>query len=129
MLALDAVYGTAGENVAGLLSQGGMYVVYEFLSKEKSTHVSDSSIWLKQTSSHGFRLSSCIQKRNEGQWGDLWAWLLELFSTEKLQLPAVERVEWEMGAAGLEERLKVAVDKTGGGGEVGTLKQVFVFRS
>ncbi|KAJ5084966.1 hypothetical protein N7532_009737 [Penicillium argentinense] len=129
VLALDAVFGSSGARLAGLLTTGGTYVNYGSLGgATESIGLTQELIFWKQIKFKHFRLSQALAHFSQSQQEDLMTWFCRLFETGSLRTPAVDRVSWETGPS-LEATVKQALQTAAPRAkqQVGVRKQVFVF--
>ncbi|KAL7786733.1 hypothetical protein V8C37DRAFT_412426 [Trichoderma ceciliae] len=92
-LALDAVYGEAGERLATLLSKGGTYVDYGSLGgAEGIIRLSQRLIFWNEIRFRNFRLSEQLSQRTAAEQDRLLGWFGELLVLGRLKAPRVETI-------------------------------------
>lgn len=126
VLALDAVFGRAGERLAALLAPGGTFVNYGSLGGADGVlRVSQELLFWKQIKFRNFRLSQQLALRSDDEQERLLTWFADLLVQGQLKTAVVERVQWSSDAAELSESVKrsleIAVQRP-----IGAKKQVFV---
>lgn len=94
VLALDAVFGKSGEQLAGLLSRGGTYVNYGSLGgAEGVVSLTQKLLFWNDTRFRSFRLSDQLGLRSVAQQEDLLAWFVRLLVEGRLKAPDVVRIK------------------------------------
>ena len=127
VLALDAVFGEPGRQLASLLSHGGTYVNYGSLGGPDSVlAVSQRLLFWSEITFRNFRLSAQLNKRNESQQETLLLWFQDLLTQGILRTPKVQTIQVPTGLSareGFEEHVKrvIAADKVA---KVGNAKWV-----
>ncbi|EAQ91559.1 predicted protein [Chaetomium globosum CBS 148.51] len=103
VLGLDAVFGAAGEALAGLLSRGATYVNYGSLGGvDGVVRVSQKMVFWNEVRFRNFRLSEQLGKRSVMEQEDLLGWLADLIARGELRAPVVERIPVPMDGSFVE---------------------------
>ncbi|RGP81353.1 2,4-dienoyl- reductase precursor [Fusarium longipes] len=130
VLALDAVFGEPGQQLAQVLSHGGTYVNYGSLGGSNATlALSQRLLFWSEVKFRNFRLSEQLNKRTQSEQESLLLWFQELLARKLVQTPKVQtiRVPTESSSrAEFEKHVKeaIAVAKSD---KVGSVKQVLEF--
>jgi trans-2-enoyl-CoA reductase len=96
MLALDAVFGQSGQQLAAMLAPGATFANYGSLGGAGGQLIlTQELIFWKQVTFKNFQLSQALSRYIEEAQFDLLSWFTDLFEARKLASPPVNRVEWE----------------------------------
>ncbi|EKG16291.1 Alcohol dehydrogenase superfamily zinc-containing [Macrophomina phaseolina MS6] len=128
VLALDAVFGEAGERTAKLLAPGGVFVAYGFMggTDSASIQLTPELLFWKHITFRNFRLSDAMAGRSKEEQRRLFEWFAQLVEDGTIIPPPVEEVVLGGKGASLEDTVKKALDKASGKAARRN-KQVFVY--
>ncbi|KAB5562972.1 hypothetical protein GE09DRAFT_766199 [Coniochaeta sp. 2T2.1] len=130
VLALDAVFGQSGEQLANLLSRGGTYVNYGSLGgADGVVRLTQKLIFWNEIRFRNFRLTEQLGQRTPADIESLLSWFEELVESKKVAVPAVEMIKVPSvvnkgGVGAFEEAVRKALRP---GQKVGVRKQVLDF--
>lgn len=128
VLALDAVFGPAAEDIAACLSTHATFVNYGLLGDPSAVFpMSHQHIFWKQLTFKCFRMTQQLAQRSPEEIQDLYNWFGELYCAGHLKLPVVETVEWKVDQKDQEEGLQAALSRAQDG-KVGSKKIVLVLK-
>ncbi|TQN63826.1 Enoyl-[acyl-carrier-protein] reductase [Colletotrichum shisoi] len=133
VLAIDGVFGEAGERLASLLSHGGTYVNYGSLGgADGAVRLSQRLLFWSEVRFRNFRLSEQLGQRTPAQIESTLLWFQGLLARGVLVTPKVRRIPVPVPVstgdqAEFEERVGEAVSLVGDGG-IGNVKRVLEFK-
>ncbi|GJD00288.1 trans-2-enoyl-reductase [Colletotrichum higginsianum] len=131
VLAIDGVFGEAGERLASLLSHGGTYVNYGSLGgADGAVRLSQRLLFWSEVRFRNFRLSEQLGQRTPAQIESTLLWFQDLLARGVLVTPQVRRIQVPVSTgdkAEFEERVGEAVSLVGDGG-IGNVKRVLEFK-
>ncbi|OAA54528.1 Alcohol dehydrogenase superfamily, zinc-type [Niveomyces insectorum RCEF 264] len=140
VLALDAVFGRAGEQLAALLSKGATYVNYGSLGgatgaghPEAELRVSQKLLFWSEVQLRNFRLSEQLGLRSRDEQETMLAWFADLVACGELKAPKMERIavpgDAEADQVQFEQRVREVLTAGAERKQRGLQKHVFVFET
>ncbi|KAH8907862.1 GroES-like protein [Coniochaeta sp. PMI_546] len=131
VLALDAVFGESGEQIANLLAKGGTYVNYGSLGGANGViRLTQKLIFWNEIAFRNFRLTAQLGLRSPAEIETLLGWFEELVANKQVVVPVVEKISVPRPGEGVdvvshfEELVRKALRP---GVTVGARKQVLDF--
>lgn len=131
VLAIDAVFGEAGERLSSLLSHGGTYVNYGSLGGADGViRLTQRLVFWSEVRFRNFRLSEQLGKRTPAQQESLLLWFQDLLARGTLVTPKVQDIQVPKSAEGREAFEEQVVEVIApGSSRIGNVKRVLRFKS
>ncbi|KAJ4311808.1 hypothetical protein N0V84_010262 [Fusarium piperis] len=129
-LAIDGVFGEAGERLACLLSHGGTYVNYGSLGGADGViRLSQRLLFWSEVRFRNFRLSEQLNRRTPAQQESLLLWFQDLLAQGLLRTPKVDKIQVPVQAGDRTEFEQLVIEAVTAGTtkKVGNVKRILDF--